>query len=68
MDNDQWLSRKQVAERFLLAEGTVASWVPLGKGPKFTLIGGRARYRLSDVIQWENEQTQGGPGLSSGAA
>ncbi|WP_417793258.1 helix-turn-helix transcriptional regulator [Terasakiella pusilla] len=51
--NDQFLTEKEFAERFGLAEATVRSWRVLGKGPKFLKIGRIVRYRLSDVLNWE---------------
>ena len=35
-----------------LSKGTLANWRTLGKGPKFTLIGGRIFYYQSEVNDW----------------
>lgn len=53
---DYWLSRQDVADRFKLPVKTVAQWASLGKGPRFAKIGKFARYKLSDVIAWEEAQ------------
>jgi hypothetical protein len=42
-----------------MAEKTLAMWGCQGKGPRYAKFGGQARYRLSDVIAWENEQFGG---------
>lgn len=57
-DQEQWLTRTEVAERYQVPVGTVADWASKGTGPKYGLFGKHARYRLSDVIAWETEQVQ----------
>lgn len=57
---DAWLTRKQVAERHQIPVATLAQWGPQGKGPKYARFGNHVRYRLSDVIAWENAQFNGG--------
>jgi Helix-turn-helix domain len=51
-----WLTRSEVADRFKLPPATLDQWACRGHGPKYALFGRHARYRLSDVIAWENEQ------------
>lgn len=53
---DYWLTRPEVAERLRLPVQTLALWAHQGKGPKYALFGRHSRYRLSDVIAWENAQ------------
>lgn len=60
---DTWLTRQEVADRVRLPIATVAQWGSLGKGPKFAKFGRHCRYRLSDVIAWENAQF--GAGVSA---
>lgn len=36
---------------------TVYGWNKTGTGPTFMKIGRYARYRLADVIAWENSRT-----------
>lgn len=53
---DYWLSRQDVAARFKLPVKTLAQWASLGKGPRFAKIGKFCRYKMSDVIAWEEAQ------------
>jgi predicted DNA-binding transcriptional regulator AlpA len=59
---DYWLTRPETAMRLKLPPKTLAQWSSQGKGPKFSKIGRFARYRLSDVIAWENAQLTRGEG------
>jgi excisionase family DNA binding protein len=58
-DNDQWLTRAEVAERLRVPEKTLAQWAHLKRGPRYAIFGRHARYRLSDCISWENAQFGG---------
>ncbi|ASW85248.1 helix-turn-helix transcriptional regulator [Mycobacterium intracellulare] len=51
-----WISRKQLAQRLSLPEKTPAEWATKGTGPRYARFGKHVRYRLSDVIEWENER------------
>lgn len=53
---DRWLTRNEVAERFNLPPGTLADWAWKRTGPRYARFGKHVRYRLSDVVAWENEQ------------
>lgn len=55
-----WLARKQLANRWQMAEATLAQWACRDKGPKYARFGKHVRYRLSDVIAWEAAQFDGG--------
>lgn len=57
---DYWLTRPEVGERLRVPEKTLAEWGSKGKGPKYARFGRHTRYRLSDVIAWENSQLTGG--------
>ena len=57
---DYWLTRTEVSERLRVPEKTVAQWASLHKGPQYAKFGRHCRYRLSDVIAWENTQFSGG--------
>jgi Helix-turn-helix domain len=48
-----WLTRKEVAERIRLPEGTLADWATKGSGPRYARFGKHVRYRLVDVLAWE---------------
>ncbi len=69
MASSVWLTRPELAERWKLPPATLDQWasrVPR-RGPKYALFGRHARYRLSDVIAWENKQFDDqpdAPGLS----
>lgn len=65
---DVWLTRKDVAARQKLEPKTLAQWASQGRGPVFHKFGGHCRYRLSDVIDWENAQiTRGGDAVNEPA-
>jgi excisionase family DNA binding protein len=51
-----WLSREQVAERLKIPVRTLAAWASRGRGPKYYKFGRWARYQLSDVMDWEEQQ------------
>ena len=53
---DVWLTRKEVSNWEQIPVATLAQWASQGKGPRYALFGRHARYRLSDVIDWENAQ------------
>lgn len=54
-----WLSRKDLAERLGVPETTVKYWSAMRTGPRYAKFGRHVRYRLSDVIAWEDEQFEG---------
>ena len=53
---DRWLSRSELAERYGLPIKTLAQWAAKGTGPRYARMGRHVRYRLSDVIDWENHR------------
>ena len=55
-----WLTRAEVAERLRVPIQTLATWAVQRRGPRFSKLGRHCRYRLADVIAWENEQSVGG--------
>jgi hypothetical protein len=58
-DDGTWLTRPELAAREKVAIATLACWASQGKGPKYAKFGRHVRYRLSDVIAWENAQFGG---------
>ena len=58
MTQDEWLTRQEVADRTKVPIATLAQWGSGEdrKGPKFAKFGRHVRYRLADVIAWENAQ------------
>lgn len=53
---DRWLTRAEVAERLQIPLGTLADWACKGTGPPYARFGKHVRYRLSDLLTWENGQ------------
>lgn len=59
--NDTWLTRPQLANRLQVTVKTLAQWATQGRGPRYARPGGGGvRYRMADVIDWENSQFGGG--------
>jgi hypothetical protein len=54
--DDVWLTRVEVAARQKVTTKTLAQWACQNRGPAFRKFGSHCRYRLSDVIAWENAQ------------
>jgi hypothetical protein len=58
-------NRAEVAQRLRVPVGTLADWASKGNktgkrtGPPYAKFGKHARYRLSDVIAWEQQQLRG---------
>ncbi len=61
MTQDVWLTRKEVADRWKMPDATLDQWAHLNRGPRYAKFGRHVRYRLSDVIDWENRQFEGAP-------
>lgn len=57
---DHWMTRAEVAKRLRVPDRTPGVWASKGTGPKYHRFGRHTRYRLSDVIAWENAQYSGG--------
>lgn len=55
-----WLTRDELVARLRVPKSTAESWAVQKKGPRFAKFGRHVRYRLSDVIDWENAQIGGG--------
>jgi excisionase family DNA binding protein len=49
-----WLSRKELAERLNIPTKTPAEWATKRVGPRYAKFGRHVRYRLSDVVAWED--------------
>ncbi len=50
-----WLTIDEIAERYQVPVATVRYWRHLGTGPKAVRIGRFVRYRLADVLAWEQK-------------
>ena len=55
---DEFLSSDYMAEWLLLTVNTLEKWRVRGEGPPFVKVGGRVRYRRSDVLAWIEENTK----------
>ncbi|WP_030171803.1 MULTISPECIES: helix-turn-helix domain-containing protein [Actinomycetes] len=60
-NSDHWLTRVELAGRLKLPPKTLAEWASKGAGPRFAKIGRFCRYKLSDVIDWEEAQFKDDP-------
>ena len=61
MNGGPLLTARQVAELLGFAPGTIVDWYEAGKLPGFK-IGGRLRFRPSEVEAWLERQRPGGGG------
>jgi predicted site-specific integrase-resolvase len=53
-----WLTAAELADRLRVAQATLWQWNLRGYGPPPTKMGGKLKYRLKAVEQWEAEQEQ----------
>jgi predicted DNA-binding transcriptional regulator AlpA len=53
---DMWISRQQLAQRYGVPVKTPAEWASKGTGPRYAKFGRHVRYRLGDVIDWEQRR------------
>ena len=57
MEQQIWLTRKELAERLGVSVQTVAQWAVQGAGPRYARFNnGPVRYLLVDVVAWEQQQ------------
>lgn len=56
-DEDTLYRPNDPAMRVLAAPGVLAQWRHYGRGPRYLKIGGRVRYRGSDLNAWIEAQT-----------
>ncbi len=54
--DDRWITRQDLADRYGLPVKTPAEWASKGTGPRYAKFGRHVRYRMSDVINWEQAQ------------
>jgi predicted DNA-binding transcriptional regulator AlpA len=59
-DKTRHLSPVELAERYDVPLETIYSWNKTRTGPRFMKIGRHVRYRLADVIAWEDPRARGG--------
>jgi predicted DNA-binding transcriptional regulator AlpA len=53
---DRWISRQELAQRYGVPVKTLAEWASKGTGPRYAKFGRYVRYRLTDVINWEQRR------------
>lgn len=56
----QWLTRAEAAARYGLPKNTLAQWATKGTGPRYLRVGKHVRYRLADLVAWEQTNMRGG--------
>lgn len=54
MNDDRFLSSRELAKRWGISIDTLRNWRYLDKGPEYTKVGHSVRYRMSDVVEYEN--------------
>lgn len=59
---DPWLliRERELAERWKKSLRTLQRWRAEGAGPAYILIGGSVRYRMADVVAFEQRMRRGG--------
>lgn len=58
-DPGAFLSRDDLATRYAIPKTTLDQWAHKGYGPPYIKIGRFARYRVEDVLDWEQRQGTG---------
>jgi hypothetical protein len=53
MENEKLLNQIEVSRRWGMSCRTLERWRWLGMGPRFIKIGGRVKYRLCDLKDYE---------------
>ena len=65
---EKHLSIEALAEREGVPVQTVYRWNSRGGGPRYLKIGKHVRYRLADVVEWENTRYPDGEGAHEASA
>jgi predicted DNA-binding transcriptional regulator AlpA len=58
-DGDRHLTIAELADRERVPVNTVRKWNAARTGPRFMKIGRYVRYRLTEVLAWEDSRTSG---------
>lgn len=56
--SDRLLRSSELADRWQLTECTVRKWRSKNVGPEYVKVGGSIRYRLDDVLRYEQAVSQ----------
>lgn len=54
---NKFLSQEELAKRWNLSHRTLERWRWIGNGPSHFKAGGKVRYRLDDILAFEQERT-----------
>ena len=54
MNAVHYLTTRELAARWSVKPATLLAWRGKGKGPTYTRLGTAVRYRMVDVIEYEN--------------
>lgn len=54
------LREDELAARWRVSQRTLQRWRGEGYGPAFILIGGSIRYRMADILGFEERMRRGG--------
>ncbi|MEV0360630.1 helix-turn-helix domain-containing protein [Nocardia sp. NPDC050697] len=60
-----WLTTDDVSRRLKIPRKTLANWAASGKGLRYVRIGRYRRYRLTDLVAWEQGLIARGGGEAS---
>ena len=55
MNQSELWTQARLAEHWLVSEGALERWRSEGIGPVFLKIRGHVRYRISDIMDFENQ-------------
>lgn len=53
VDDSTYLVEAELAERWQIAGSTLRKWRSLGVGPVYLKLRGSIRYRLADIVRYE---------------
>lgn len=59
MAEEVWITRQELAARWKMPTATLAQWASHSRGVKYARFGRHCRYKLSDVIAYEDAQLGG---------
>lgn len=60
-DTEAFLSVENLASRYQVSEATVHQWLYKGTAPRSLKIGRYRRFRMEDVLAWEEAQADPRP-------
>ena len=52
-----YLTPKSLAKRWSMRIETLQRWRVANEGPRYVKIGGRVKYKIADILKYENERT-----------